>query len=218
MDDEVAVRIRDGVAGLCEEFSALIGAQVVPVGVVRDGLAVHEFEGEVGEALLGDAAIVETRDAVVFEAGEDLPLGREAAGEDIAGGQQGARREQLERDRPRVEAIGTGGAVDDAHPAFAQALVDLPRPNALSSHAGVWEIFYGGVGLDAGEERLLQEAVGCRVRVEHRGDGRAEVGVLLCAFEPGGALGRRLIQCLVKESRESGVPVGGRHAASERVW
>ena len=97
--------------------------------VLGDRLALDVLHREVRQAVLGDAAVEQARDARVVERREDLPLLAEPA--DHPGVQVGAAPHQLERD-PLVElAVVPVGEEHGAHPALADDPLDPVGPDPL---------------------------------------------------------------------------------------
>ena len=209
VDDELAVRVGDGVADLREQRQPGLDAQVVAVGVGRDGLAFHVLHREEGAPVVRCPAIQEPRDAGVLQPREDPPLGAEPREEAVR--QPGAH--ELERDPLLERPVGALRQHDGAHPAapdLANHPVrpdDRPRREALWPRRGVEQLAealggvqHGGVRGVGGEHRLgpLAEAVGEVLRVQ--------VGALL--------VGREVERGV--EERVQAFPVGGCHAGKGR--
>ena len=76
---QVAMRELHSAADLQEKPQPLLHAQRLPIAPPRDGLAIDEFHHQVRHALGRRAAIQQTGDVRVRQAGQDLPLLPEAS-------------------------------------------------------------------------------------------------------------------------------------------
>ena len=85
------------------------------------GSPVDVLHDEVGQAVVGRAAVEQARDVRVLERGEDLPLGAKRASMQL--GVQ-PRRHDLDRHPLRELAVGALGQVDRAHAAAADLAFD----------------------------------------------------------------------------------------------
>src|SRR5690606_18439395 len=122
MDDEVAVRVLDGVANPAEQLDAPPHRNSHALAVRRDGFPVDVLHREVGTAVDVRAAVEEARDEGMFEPREDLtfaPEAREHRGIARAG------PHDLQGDTLLELAVGALRLVDDAH-AAAPDLADDP--------------------------------------------------------------------------------------------
>ncbi len=79
MHNQAAVRHLDGAAYVGEQTQTLRHIQIAFVRVARDGNAVDEFHDEKRNAGVGDAAVDQTRDMRMVEAGEHLAFALEQA-------------------------------------------------------------------------------------------------------------------------------------------
>ena len=120
MDDQQAVRVRDGIADLEEEAQARVEAE--PGRRLGDRHAVDVLEDKVGAAVGGEAAAEQAGDAGVAEAGEHAALLLEALGG--ARGRAPAAAHHLDRHALLEGAVGALGVVDDAHAASAELAGD----------------------------------------------------------------------------------------------
>ncbi len=150
VDDQVTMRIPDGLADLDEQPDAGVDAEFVVLGIRRDGLALDVLHHQIRH-VVADAAIDEPRDARVLEAGQDLALPLELA--HALGAEQ---RQPLERRRLLVGPVSPLDEVDGAHTAAPDLALDAPRPEPL-----------------AGRARLILDELGRRALVE---EGRLIVG------------------------------------------
>ena len=123
MDDEVAVGVGDRVAHLEEQLQLPRERQAA--GEVDDGHAVDEFHRHERMAVVVEAAVVQPRDAGVFEPGDDRALVLEAV--EIG---RGVDRDDLERGALGKAALGARRLVDRAHPAVTDRANNLPRADA----------------------------------------------------------------------------------------
>ena len=164
MDDEQAVRVRDGVAHVEREAEPVDEPEAAAPGVGRERLAVHALHDEVGPPAVRDAPVEEPGDPGVVEPREHAALALEPA-DGLAGGPPSLHH--LERDRPVVDAVGPLGGVDDAHPAAAQ----LPDDAVAADRLGRRRV------LEQALDAHVEERVGLLVEREEGLDGGAEVGV-----------------------------------------
>src|SRR5262245_26605351 len=70
MNDEIAVRVRDGRQHFQEEPDPLLDVQLLLIAVLVDALAAHVFQNEIRLAIAFDSGIQQTRDVRVLQAGE----------------------------------------------------------------------------------------------------------------------------------------------------
>ena len=80
MNHEPRVREADGLEYLAEQCDSRREVEAVPVAVLGDRYAVDQFHREERHALGGDARIVEPRDMLVLERGQEVALARETLG------------------------------------------------------------------------------------------------------------------------------------------
>ena len=80
MDDQEAVRVLHGGAGLAEQLKALIQPEVVRGAILVDGPRVADvLHDEIGLAIIGDSAVEQAADVGMFEIGQNSTLILEAA-------------------------------------------------------------------------------------------------------------------------------------------
>ena len=133
-----------------EELQALHHRQPAAGAEAVDGLALHVFHGEVGQAVRRGTAVEQLGDVGVVEGGQDLALGAEAADQLLA---VGLRTQQLEGHLLLELVVRAGGQVYRAHAAASQQVLDpivtdapahLGIPRSLLHGNGGW---IGGQGL-----------------------------------------------------------------------
>jgi hypothetical protein len=134
MDDEVPVRVGDGVADLAEKPQPLLEVVAARSAVRDEGRAFDVFEHRVGPAVRRHAAVEDPRDPRVLETGEDLALGVETL--------ELPRRlaaQHLDRHQLLEGAVDAGGGVDLARAAFTDEARHLPgaEPRAGREAVGV---------------------------------------------------------------------------------
>ena len=129
MDHEIAVGEVDRAKDLSEERQSFLQAKLVLVAEIRDRRSVDALEHQPGTAVGGDAAVEQTRNGRMFEAGEDLPLAQEAL---ARRGLVGAGAQELQRGVKFVGTVGTSHREDRAHTAAAELTLDLPSAQTRS--------------------------------------------------------------------------------------
>src|SRR5664279_2847292 len=72
MDDEVLMSEADGVADCAEQLQPLADGESIGVTVLVNGYAIDELHHKVGIAFFGAAAVEQSSDVRMFEAGENL--------------------------------------------------------------------------------------------------------------------------------------------------
>ena len=175
VDDEVAVRVVDGVADLPEEAQAFVDGRVPLVAEAVDGQPLDVLHDEVGEPVLGRPAVEQARDVWVVQGGENLALVAEAAEDEV---RVHPALDELDGDAAAELAVVALGHVDGAHPAAA----DLAHDLVGADPAADGRVFHRlrderrRVPLDRGpqprdgERRLLDEVAGLVVLRDERLD------------------------------------------------
>jgi len=74
MDDPLVMRVLHRVADLQEQIQPLLDGQLVPIAVLGDGYARHEFHDEIGPAPLGSPGVMDAGDVRMIEKRQRLPL------------------------------------------------------------------------------------------------------------------------------------------------
>ena len=130
VEDEVLVRVVDGLADGAEEAEALLDGEPALVAVSRDGAALDVLHREVGQPLLGHAAVEEAGDVRMAEGGEDLALLLEAPPylRVVEPGPHDLERDVL------LERRLANGEVDGAHAALAEGPEHAVRPHHPPGH------------------------------------------------------------------------------------
>ena len=123
--DQVRVGVLDGLADLEQKLHPALHRQPTPVAVLEQRRSVDELHHEVGEAVLGDAAVEERRDVRVLEVGHHLPFEAEPL-QNLLGSEH--RAHDLDRDLAVVGAVGPLPEVDPPHPARTELLEHAVRP------------------------------------------------------------------------------------------
>jgi hypothetical protein len=157
MDDALLVSMLDGLADGAEQFEPLVGSELVPIAVLRDGSPADQFHDEVGPARLCGPPVEDPGDTRVVHQGQGLPLNLETR-HDLLGVH--ARLDDLQGDLP-PNRLFLQGHKDRAHPSLADLLMELVRADI---RAGTF-----GDGLVDGGGRFsmsLQEAAGLFVRAQ----------------------------------------------------
>ncbi len=197
VDDAVLVCVLDGFADFDEEPEALACAEVFVGAVCRDGVpadVLHCEEGLGACAGVGGSGLVDLGDPGVLEPAEDVGLVLESA--------QHPRREKCWADDLESDGsagVGLGGAIDDAHAAFAEGVFDDVRAKracagrrgrkasraARFTGAGRWSTGHGGKALfeEHGFDGFAEGGAGPAFSVEEvaagfglDGEGLAEEG------------------------------------------
>src|SRR5262249_32977634 len=119
MNDEMLMRVADGVAHVLEEREPVVERERSPVAVPGDRHAVDELHRKVGKPARGDATVDQPRDVRMLEQGEDPPLLEKAANEP-----GGRMPDQLERDALVEETIVALAEEHLAHAALADTSDD----------------------------------------------------------------------------------------------
>ncbi|HEY0178894.1 MAG TPA: hypothetical protein VGC30_04575 [Dokdonella sp.] len=127
VDDQVAVRIGDGLADLSEQRESFGERRAPFVAVVAQRTSFDEFHHRVRTALRRRAAVEQARDARMVEPREDVALGMEAAALAV-----GLAAQQLQRDAMLERAVGALRRVHLAHAAAADQRADAPRTEPRS--------------------------------------------------------------------------------------
>ena len=122
MYDEVLVRILDGGADRPEEPQPLGGRQSLVVAVAVNGLPLDVLHHEVGQPLVGRAAVEQAGDVRVVQGGEYLALISEAAQHLL---RVHATLDELDGDALFIGVVGAARQVDRAHAATSE-LADDP--------------------------------------------------------------------------------------------
>ena len=105
MDDEVLVRVGHGCADFAEQIEPLLVCELMAVAIGRKRLALDVFHDEVGQAVVGRAAIDQPRDVRMIELRQNLALVAEAA-QDVVRIEPAL--DELDRDFLPVLVVGHG--------------------------------------------------------------------------------------------------------------
>ena len=137
MDDEPPVRVVDGAGDGDDEPDAVIDAEASGVGPGGDGSAIDELGDEVGDAVIGLAAVEEAGDAGVVERGEEVALASEPRA-DVGAGEGQRRADDFDGDGLLEGAVGPPRAIDPPHPALADLAFETVGPDlrALARASG----------------------------------------------------------------------------------
>ena len=117
VDDQVGVRVREGVEHVEQQPQPGLHAQAARVAVAVDVCAFHVFEDEVGLAGRGDAGVHQVRDVRMPQPPQDGALAAEAL---LAHPADHRRVQQLDRHLSLEAPVAAAGPPDGAHPALAQ--------------------------------------------------------------------------------------------------
>ena len=126
VDDEAAVRVLHRRAHPLEQPEPLGDGELALVAVAIDGHALHVLHDEVGQPLLGGAAVQEPGDVGVLQPGEDLPFAPEEA-EDLLAVRAA---DHLQRDPLLELLVGPRGEPHRSHPPAPQLADQLVRTDA----------------------------------------------------------------------------------------
>ena len=140
VDHQVLVRVLHRRGQLQEDVEPRVGVEHARFGVLDQRRAVDELHHQVRPAVGRRAAVEQPGDVGMVEAGEDLPLGAEAADDGIG---VHPALQHLEGDALVERVVVADGEIDRAHAALAQ----------LADQA---------VGTDARFERRVERVVGLR--------------------------------------------------------
>ena len=127
VDDQVLVCVLHGGADLSKELQARGGVEPVCVAVLHDRLPFDELHREVRPSVRRAAAVEQSGDIRMLEAGEDLPLVPEAA-DDAVGVH--AALEHLDRHALLERIIVANAKIDGSHAAMAELRNEAVRPEA----------------------------------------------------------------------------------------
>ena len=207
MDDQVAVRVADGLADLEEEVDALVDGQPVLLAVRGEGRSFDELHHKEGRAVLRGAGVEEAGDAGMLEATEDALFGQEAA---QAVGRGEALAQHLHGNgRPQVVALC---AVHHPHAAAPDFVGDAVRADLLSRDRPCRRHALCPARVRA-EKRIVYFV--CFQKKQDLSDQRV-IGAAGVADEGGSVLGR-LVEGVVKDAEYSVPALGGQgHVAGRR--
>ena len=189
VDDQPAVRVRDGLHDLEEQAHASTHVQPFLLAVRADGPAGDVFQRQIGPAFRRHARIVEPRDVRVFERGQDVALTSHARDEV---GPPGAIR-QLQGDLALQQAVGALGQPDGAHAACAdgpeQPVGADDRAGGLDVRHRVEQLSVGVVGAGGGWPaqwgKRFEEGRGLNGRSEAEKRAGSRLEPFLVRAEPG---------------------------------
>src|SRR5262245_19876438 len=114
MDDEILVRMRDGLAHDDEQCDARRERESLAIAPRIDALAVDVFEHEIAFAAGSDAGIEQARDVRIVESSEQTALAREPF---IRAAIRGREPQQLDRRESVVQTIRAAGEPNLRHAA-----------------------------------------------------------------------------------------------------
>ena len=134
MQHATGMCVRDRIADVFEQLDPLRGREPVGVRPSVDGAAVHQGHREPRAPLFVEAGVEDRHDAGMIQPCQQVALGLEGVSHDVGGARF---QDPLDRDLVGVLAVRTRGAEDHAHATRAQALVQLPRPDALAHAVGI---------------------------------------------------------------------------------
>ncbi len=205
MDDQVAVRVLDCGADLEEERETLVdGRPALPAGL-RERPALDQLHGEIGSAVVGDAAVEHACDAGMLEAGEDAAFGEKALMDE---GSSGAPTEssftaaRWVKPSPRRSPRKTLPM-----PPFAQQPAESPAAEGPAG-CGRRGRFRGIVDerLDPGAVLAVEQRMGALARREQVGELARESGIVRAPLaNEGGA--RPIVRQLSRFVEESPEPL-----------
>ncbi len=171
MGDQLAVGVFDGPARVEEQRHALPCRQSVFLGIGDDRPADDQLHDDVGQALLGHAAVEQLGDVGMAQTGKDLALDQE-----LLGGRLGEQADPHELDRHGLveQSVGALALIDHAHAAAAEQAGQAIGPDTLGGrYIGQLMQRLGrfgrqqasrALGVDQGENRLQQ----LRIRLAER--------------------------------------------------
>lgn len=171
MNHEMLMGEGDRRAHLPKQLEPLRDVQSPVVAVAVDRDALDELHHEIRRTVVRRAAVVESRDVRVIEAGEDPALGLESA-QDPLGVQP--LMDQLDGHLLLELPIDALAEADDAHPAATDLLEDSPRADLPTFETLLARVRHRHERLI---DRLLDEAARTRVCVEETRDFEAQLGV-----------------------------------------
>ncbi|MNM83108.1 hypothetical protein D3C81_951550 [compost metagenome] len=130
------------VADFQEQIEPLAQIRFVPRAVHIQRLAMDELHDQIRMPCRRGAAVIETGDVGMLQAGEDAPLRRKTLGHTRAG----FALQELDRHVLCIQAITALGAEHDAHAAAGQAFAQAPRADLvafgqLRCHGGGEQVF-----------------------------------------------------------------------------
>lgn len=134
--EQVAVGMRYRIGELQEQAQAGFQGQAARGHI--DGLAVDEFEDEVGQALFAGTGIQQARDMRMAQPREGLSLLCEAAQHGAA---VDASLQQLDRRPALIAAVGAACFKHFTHATDAHGADDFPRAQALAGVGCAFSIF-----------------------------------------------------------------------------
>jgi hypothetical protein len=74
VNDQALVRVLDRRTNLTKQFETLADGKTMRIAVLVDGLPLHQFHDQVGNAVFRGPPIQQTRYVGVIQTGENLPL------------------------------------------------------------------------------------------------------------------------------------------------
>ncbi len=129
VNDELLMRVLDGVGHLPEQLQALANGQLAGVSEGDQGFAVDALHNNVRRTVGGRSAFEQTGDVGVFELSQDLAFLQEAP---PLGFRPGAHPQDLDGDSLAELVVVADALVDRAHAAFAENSHDAVRPDHAS--------------------------------------------------------------------------------------
>ncbi len=161
MNDQILMRIGDRRADLAEELQALGRGQRIRIAIGVDRFALHVLHDEVGQSVVGRAAIDQARDVRMIELRQDLSFIAKPA-EDVFGIESSPN--ELDRDFLAIFVVRSRRQINRAQTAPANFADDLVSAE-LPANQRLLHIVWKQVARDRAS-RLLDEAAGLFVRLE----------------------------------------------------
>src|SRR4051812_29148014 len=131
MNDEILVRVLNRRAHRAEQFKSSGGGESLSVAKFIDGLAFDVFHYEVREATLCRAAIEQTSDVWMIEAGQYLPFVAEAGEHQI---RIHPTPDYFDSNLFLILIIIARRQVNSTHPSPTNFAIDLIKSNVLADH------------------------------------------------------------------------------------
>ena len=166
VDDQVAVRVSDGITNLQEQREALIFIGSRLVDPIEQRNAVDLLHDKIWLAIVTRTAIEQLCDMRVLELGEDLPFTVEARHE-IFG--KNARLDQLDRHGMREISVISLGGIYRPHPADTDQAGNTIGPDTL----GRSDLF------QTSKRRARVQGIEA-IRVQYRTDALIQIPVFAC--------------------------------------
>ena len=162
MNHQVLVRVVNRSADGQKQFKPASNGERMDFAVGIDGRSLDQLHHEIGNAVVGGAAIEQARDVGMIETGKDLPFMAKAFKNELR--ESNSATHQLDRNFPVKFAISANRAIDLAHATVADFLEDVVGTNTPAGALSPRSFEARQDAAMAGSRRKLLSA--CRIRAQ----------------------------------------------------